>query len=317
MKPINNDRKSSSPKQNNSVGGALLAFVLFLAGISLIYYLMFLYDDNDSEPSTKVNTPTETESIVETEETISIDVDVNQFAGISGAELISLLGTPRDVDSGVCAGELEIPCTYFDFLGTDDLGDVYFALVNDKVVRFTSFKERKYDNADNILARYGIEKGENIRRVSQGGPSERYRLPNDTIDDIWINEIDNDTFGSLQVTYEMMYYKKWYLPLSFSERSYYEDLTYAAVEQLLVAPKTADFQNPLDWTIVKNPFYIGVQGYVDAQNTYGVEIRNDFIVTWVAETNSVVHAVLNGKVIIDNGYIGIEDLVLEQVNTAN
>lgn len=49
----------------------------------------------------------------------------------------------------------------------------------------------------------------------------RYRCPADGIDDFRAEQIDGDTFGYLQVTYDMSFYEEWYLPMSISDKSDY------------------------------------------------------------------------------------------------
>jgi hypothetical protein len=236
--------------------------------------------------------------------------DVEQFANITGEELVALLGDPDSISNSTCVGEFEIPCICYDYNNNETLGEVSFELVNNKVIRFTSYKDDyKYTGKESILENFGIEKGENSTVIADTGVALRYRCPSDIVDDFWINLIDNDNFGFLQVTYEMMYYEEWYLPLNISEQSNYQYWTQEAVKSLLKAPKSADFPNITEWAIGSNPFYVAVQSYVDAQNSFGAEVRSDFTFIYAADTSEIIYAIFDGEVIADNGYVSTADLV--------
>lgn len=105
----------------------------------------------------------------------------------------------------------------------------------------------------------------------------RYRCPADGIDDFRAEQIDGDTFGYLQVTYDMSFYEEWYLPMSISDKSDYQYWTQENVKQLLKAPKSADFPSITNgWSFGRNQYYVAVQSYVDAQNSFGAQIRSEF-----------------------------------------
>lgn len=240
--------------------------------------------------------------------------DVEQFANITGEELIALLGEPDSISDGTCSGAFEIPCVYYDYNNEKTLGKVSFTLVNDEVVRFTSRKnDYEYTGKGSILDNFGIEKGEKSVVAADTGVALRYRCPSDTVDDFWINLIEDDTFGFLQVTYEMMYYEEWYLPMEIGEKSNYQYWTQEAVKSLLKAPKSADFPNITNWAIVANPFYVAVQSYVDAQNSFGAEVRSKFTFIYVTGTSEIIYAIFDGEVVADNGYVETADMVSQIV----
>ena len=108
-----------------------------------------------------------------------------------------------------------------------------------------------------------------------------------------------------------MYYEEWYLPMDISEQSNYQYWTQETVKSLLKAPKSADFPNITEWAIVANPFYVAVQSYVDAQNSFGAEVRSDFTFIYIKDTSEIIYAVFDGEVIADNGYVSTADLVAQ------
>lgn len=236
--------------------------------------------------------------------------DVTQFSKISGAELIAILGQPDSVDEGTCNGAFEIPCAYYDYNNAEGLGEVSFVLVNNSVVRFTSYQNYPFTDGDAILAEFGIEKGENCVTVANTDVALRYRCPADGIDDFNVQLIDGNTFGCLQVTYDMSFYEEWYLPMSISDKSDYQYWTQETVKQLLKAPKSADFPSITNgWSFGRNQHYVAVQSYVDAQNSFGAEIRSEFTFIYFADTSTIAYAVFDGEVIADNGYTKTADIV--------
>lgn len=192
------------------------------------------------------------------------------------------------------------------------LGEVSFALVNGRVVRFTAYKDFPRFDKKNILARLGVEKGENCALVADTGTALRYRCPSEAVDDIWCNLIDNDTFGFLQVTYDMQYYEEWYLTLSNDEFYAYRYNTENVITSLLTFPESAEFPwNNENWHIAKNAFYVIVQSYVDAHNAFGAKVRNQFTCIYARTTGDILYAVFDGEVIADNGYVPTEELVFQ------
>ncbi len=238
--------------------------------------------------------------------------DVSQFACISGEELVALRGEPDSISEGTCSGAFAIPCVYYEYSGDALLDEVSFALVNGRVVRFTAYKDFPRFDKKNILARLGVEKGENCALVADTGTALRYRCPSEAVDDIWCNLIDNDTFGFLQVTYDMQYYEEWYLTLSNDEFYAYRYNTENVITSLLTFPESAEFPwNNENWHIAKNAFYVIVQSYVDAHNAFGAKVRNQFTCIYARTTGDILYAVFDGEVIADNGYVPTEELVFQ------
>ncbi len=130
--------------------------------------------------------------------------DVHQFANISGKQLIALLGKPDRIERGKLTGAHKLACVYYEYNNEKVLGCVSFALVNDRVVRFTSYRdEYKFKNKRTILERFGIREGVNSSLVADNGFALRWRNPSDKVDDLWLLAKD----GFLRVTYEMKYYE--------------------------------------------------------------------------------------------------------------
>lgn len=241
---------------------------------------------------------------------VDVILDVTQFANIGGEELIALLGQPDAVYEGTCTGTFDIPCVYYDYDSDEKLGEVSFALVNDSVVRLTSYHDYAYAGAGGVMAAFGVEMAEGCTAVIRADTVQRYRCPSAAVDDFWIGLIEGDAFGFLQVTYDMEYYEEWYLPMTANEKAEYRANAKLMMESMLTAPKSASF--PLDdWKYGKNLFYISISSYVDAQNAFGVEMRNSFTFVYSRLTGELVLAIVNDEAVANNGYVATETLLRE------
>lgn len=91
--------------------------------------------------------------------------------------------------------------------------------------------------------------------------------------------------------------------MSIGEQSDYQIKIEETVKQLLKAPESANFPSIANgWSFGKNKYYVAVQSYVDAQNSFGAEIRSEFTFIYFADTGKIAYAVFDGDVIADNGY---------------
>ncbi len=70
------------------------------------------------------------------------------------------------------------------------------------------------------------------------------------------------------------------------------------VEKTLKAPKSADFPWPDEWHWSKTPDEIVVQSYVDAQNSFGAQIRAQFEIIYDTKTQNVKSFIFEGKKLI-------------------
>lgn len=311
---------AKSPKGNKYILGKnsgvdKLRFVLcsILLAFTLCFMFMVISVIDETSVSNEISDPTENGTAT-TEVNINPH-DVTRFANITSEQLVAICGEPNKKENGNCVGSFEIPCLNYEYDNLENYGSVTFVLVKDKVVRFTSYNEYTCSNFKKVLENFGVQESDGCTTVVNNDTALRYRCPSDSIDDFWISIIDkeNDSFGFLQVTYDMEYYDEWYLPTSLEERSNYMYLTEETVKQLLKAPKTADFASINSWNFVKNKFYIGVGSYVDAQNSFGANIRSEF--TFIYEINGgLVYAVFDGEVIWNKGYVKTEELVKKQLN---
>ena len=303
--PVQIESTPAKQKTKNKRGMGVIGTIAVLLAIVLIVTLALHDRNGDSglnadKPSTSTN---ETVS-----PPINVIIDVEKFGNISGSELIALIGEPDDISQSACQGAFDIPCVYYDYNNADTLGEVSFVLVNDQVVRLTSYSTYSFEGQEAVLAQFGITKESSCAVFADTGVALRYRCPSAKVDDFWINLIDGSNFGYIQVTYDMEYYEEWYLPLTSSEEIEYKTNAESIMKTLLTLPNTAKF--PLyDWVYGKNLFYIGVSSYVDSENAFGVEVRSTFNFVYSRITGELVLAIVNDEVIADNGYVETSELI--------
>lgn len=303
---IPSTKKSKQEKQRtkNKIGFCFVGIIL-LALIAI--FIIATIDSNnngnsdDPPPSTSTNAP-----VSSSKNTVVLDVE--KYGNISADELVALVGEPDEISQSTCQGAFEIPCVYYEYSNAGTLGEVSFVLVNDQVVRFTSYSEYPYESKDAVLAQFGITKESSCAVAANTNVALRYRCPSAKVDDFWINLIDGDTFEFLQITYDMEYYEEWYLPLTSSEEIEYKTDAELTMKSLLTSPKTADFPW-YDWEYGKNLFYILVSSYVDAENAFGVEMRNTFTFVYSRLTGEIVLAIVNDEVVANNGYVAVDELI--------
>ena len=242
------------------------------------------------------------------ETNIDVFCDVSQFANKTSAQIKTIMGEPNEVieREAPYSGFAEIPCVYYEYTH-EKYGEVLFCFVNDKVAKFTAYGNFPYYN-DNTIKSLNCETG-NAYNITE--TYQRFRCPTEEIDDIHISVIDDstNTYASLQVTYDMMYFEEWYLPMSISEKTDYQIYTQNTVKSILKSPKSAVFPNINNWSFGKNNFYVVAQSYVDAQNSFGATIRSEFTFIYSVNSSTVLYAIFDGEVIANNGYIETESLI--------
>lgn len=310
--PVLEKIESKPTKQKAKNKNGARAFGIIALVLIVIIFIATIGSNNDNsssddpKPSTSTNDP-----VSPSENTVVLDIE--KYGNISADELVALVGEPDEISQSTCQGAFEIPCVYYEYSNANTLGEVSFVLVNDQVVRFTSYSEYPYESKDAVLAQFGITKASSCAVAADTNVALRYRCPSAKVDDFWINLIDGDTFEFLQITYDMEYYEEWYLPLTSSEEIEYKTDAELTMKSLLTSPKTADFPW-YDWEYGKNLFYILVSSYVDSENAFGVEMRNTFTFVYSRLTGEIVLAIVNDEVVVNNGYVAVDELIQQLYN---
>jgi len=83
------------------------------------------------------------------------------------------------------------------------------------------------------------------------------------------------------------------------EKGTFKVLAMNYVKQALKAPSTADFPDGIfeggEWTVFRKRDYVIVRSYVDAQNSFGAMLRNEFLAEFNYETQELVYLELGGE----------------------
>lgn len=70
------------------------------------------------------------------------------------------------------------------------------------------------------------------------------------------------------------------------------------VEKVLKSPSTAEFANINEWYFKKTKNKLTIEAYVDAENSFGAELRSEFKFVINTKTNNVKSFILDGKEMI-------------------
>ncbi|MFR4918742.1 MAG: hypothetical protein ACLUBJ_04320 [Veillonella atypica] len=86
--------------------------------------------------------------------------------------------------------------------------------------------------------------------------------------------------------------------LSSDQQLYMKDTVEKAIKSILKAPKTAEFSRTKDTHYSIKDGIATIQGYVDAQNSFGVQIRNPYYAEFDAKNNmKIIHLTFNGNTV--------------------
>ena len=66
--------------------------------------------------------------------------------------------------------------------------------------------------------------------------------------------------------------------ISSSEMAYYYSIAQIIIEDCLKSPKSADFPMSSEISYQKKDNLVAIKGYVDAENSFGAEIRSNYVV---------------------------------------
>jgi len=256
--------------------------------------------------------PTGNRKVREENKPLEKIVDVVQFANMTSDKLVGLLGEPDRIEQGVTTGFVELPCEYYEYDDALYLGEVSFVLMKGRVVRLTAYGEFPYYKGDRMLEHLGVDKEDaDTCFKEETNTYARYRIVGEKIDDVHITLIDteDDKYECLQVTYDMLYYEEWYIPMDLEEASKYQSNTKQLVKAVLKKPETANFGSTSKWGYGKNSVYAITTGYVEAENDLGLPIGMEFAVVYDKSTEEVVYFVCDGEIVLDNGYVPMSQLV--------
>lgn len=171
-------------------------------------------------------------------------------------------------------------------------------------------KEENYKDIDTILTKCEITDITEIRRDTlldnaHMSGEKGYRISTENVDNIvlYLNKknkvylikyADNNLYAHKKVVSALTDYF-----ITDEDKSDLMIQCKEKVEQILKSPSTADFASILDWNIWKEKGTIIVQGYVDAQNSFGAEIRSNFQFKINDKTKTIESFIFDGNELIN------------------
>lgn len=133
-----------------------------------------------------------------------------------------------------------------------------------------------------------------------------YRLSiSDSIDNIILYLNADKTIYSLSYNTYMLYSDNTVVAtlqdytVSLDELNNYQYLCKEKVKDVLKSPSTAKFPNYTEWGFKQEKNIFTVQGYVDAQNGFGAEIRSNFQFIIDTDTDTIQSFIFDGKELIE------------------
>lgn len=137
------------------------------------------------------------------------------------------------------------------------------------------------------------EEGEKGYRLSANGINNiiLYLKSDKTVN--MIRYADNDLYANGAVVSKLSDYI-----LTSEEQSRLLITCQNAVKSILKSPSTAKFPNITKWTFVKRDGQIIVRSYVDAQNSFGAELRNEFQFIFSADDYTMKSFIFDGEEIL-------------------
>lgn len=83
--------------------------------------------------------------------------------------------------------------------------------------------------------------------------------------------------------------------VSYGEKLNLKTLCEDTIKDLLKSPSTAKFPNASKWNVWKEDGKIYIQSYVDAQNSFGAELRSEFQFIIDTDSNTVESLIFDGE----------------------
>lgn len=141
-------------------------------------------------------------------------IDATQFSKINSTQLVEIMGEPEKIEDF----EWTVPKTNQSIVGKlyiYEKNKFEFILFDDVVTRLNVYSGQywgydestfNFEEKDDIFPLFGIEHDNKIKKIADTNFALRYSPVSDKIDDMWIQEIENKTFGIAKFTYDPTYF---------------------------------------------------------------------------------------------------------------
>ncbi len=179
--------------------------------------------------------------------------------------------------------------------------------VSKKITKHTGLTPEQANGVEAILSQCGVTEIDTIKHdeildnsYGEGGKGYRVKVNYD-IENLIVyiskeGNVDAIRWASQNLYKEGMVISKvsdFYLTIE--EQSRLQFFCEEAVKNILKAPKTADFPSIADWKFSKDKEKIIVQSHVDAQNSFGANLRSKFQFTFTPDGQTVKSLIFDGK----------------------
>ncbi|WP_419962107.1 hypothetical protein [Psychrobacillus sp. BM2] len=150
----------------------------------------------------------------ETNSKVDVLVDANQFARITSEELVALMGEPESIEDY----EWSVPKT-----GESIVGKLYiyqknkfeFVIFENSVARLNVYSGKywgyddsviEFQSKEDIFSMFNIEPNNNLKKIEDTNYALRFSPVSDTVADVWIQDIKENTLGVAKITYNLNYF---------------------------------------------------------------------------------------------------------------
>jgi len=134
---------------------------------------------------------------------VSMLIDANKFSRISPDELKKILGEPSNIEKwNNKTSKGNIPMITYTY----ENGKYEFLIADNHVVRFNYYGKQSFNNKNDLFTLFGITPSSNMKKITDTGSAIRYQLVSDKIADFWVIDIENKTFNSVKITYNLNYF---------------------------------------------------------------------------------------------------------------
>jgi hypothetical protein len=179
------------------------------------------------------------------------------------------------------------------------------------ILKFIDIPDDAAQNIDSILAECGIEElssaehdelldnahiqGETGYRLTSKDASNIILYLNEDYSVNRIRYSDYDLYNDGSKLATLQDYV-----VSIDEVNKYQILCEDKVKEILKSPSTAKFPNYTEWGFRQEMNIFTIQGYVDAENSFGAEIRSKFQFIIDMDTNTIQSFIFDGEELIAN-----------------
>ncbi|MEK5480305.1 hypothetical protein NYE70_25730 [Paenibacillus sp. FSL R5-0407] len=130
--------------------------------------------------------------------------DAPSFSRISSKELEEKMGKPEDVEEWKFNDKYDTKTYIYDS------GNVEFMVIDDTVVRFSYYPvDQKIKDINDLFPMFGIQAGENIKKVADTGMAVKYHTVSDKIGEFYtlFDSSEEKTLSVIKVTYDLRYFE--------------------------------------------------------------------------------------------------------------